>query len=91
MGVARWAALVLGALVACFVPVPRGAIASVMAFGSGVLISVVAFDLVQEAADRGGLLASAVGFLGGAAAYLGAKVALARHGARHRKRSGGPR
>jgi ZIP family zinc transporter len=82
------AALVVGALVAWFVRVPRVAIASVMAFGSGVLISAVAFDLMAEAADTGGLLATAVGFLGGAFAYLAANAVLARHGAKHRKRSG---
>jgi ZIP family zinc transporter len=88
-GLLGGAALVLGALVAWFARVPKAAIASVMAFGSGVLISAVAFDLMQEAADRGGLLPAAIGFLGGAAAYLAANAALDRHGARHRKRSGG--
>ena len=82
-------ALVLGALIAWFARVPAAVIASVMAFGSGVLISAVAFDLMAEAADTGGLLAAAVGFLGGAVAYLAANAALARRGARHRKRSGG--
>jgi len=82
-------ALVIGALIAWFVRVPKDVIASVMAFGSGVLISAVAFDLMQEAADTGGLLPTAIGFLGGALAYLAANAALARHGARHRKRSGG--
>jgi len=81
-------ALVIGALVAWFVPVPRAVIASVMAFGSGVLISAVAFDLMAEAADTGGLLATATGFIGGALAYWAANAVLARHGARHRKRSG---
>jgi len=81
-------ALVLGALVAWFARVPQAAIASVMAFGSGVLISAVAFDLMEEAARTGGLLPTAIGFLGGALTYLGANAALARHGARHRKRSG---
>src|ERR687884_1897880 len=81
-------ALVIGALIAWFLRVPQAVIASVMAFGSGVLISAVAFDLVQEAADTGGLLPTAIGFLGGALAYLGANALLARHGARHRKRSG---
>jgi zinc transporter, ZIP family len=82
-------ALVVGALIAWFVRVPKDVLASVMAFGSGVLISAVAFDLMQEAADTGGLLPAAIGFLGGALAYLAANAALARHGARHRKRSGG--
>ncbi|RBY96907.1 ZIP family zinc transporter [Blastococcus sp. TF02-8] len=82
-------ALVFGALVAWFLRVPQVVIASVMAFGSGVLISAVAFDLMEEAADTGGLLPAAVGFGGGAAAYLGANALLDRRGARHRKRSGG--
>lgn len=81
-------ALVLGAAVAWFVRVPQAVIAAVMAFGSGVLISAVAFDLMTEAADTGGLGPTAIGFLGGAAAYLGANALLARRGARHRKRSG---
>jgi ZIP family zinc transporter len=88
-GLLGGAALVVGALIAWFVRVPQDVIASVMAFGSGVLISAVAFDLMQEAADTGGLLPAAVGFLGGALAYLAANALLARHGARHRKRSGG--
>ena len=88
-GLLGGAALVLGALVAWFLRVPQTVIASVMAFGSGVLVSAVAFDLVAEAADTGGLGPTAAGFLGGALAYLGANVLLARRGARHRKRSGG--
>jgi ZIP family zinc transporter len=88
-GLLGGAALLLGAAVAWFVRVPQAVIASVMAFGSGVLISAVAFDLVAEAADTGGLGPTAIGFLGGALAYLGANAALARRGARHRKRSGG--
>src|SRR5215211_6464349 len=81
-------ALVLGALVAWFVRVPQAVIASVMAFGSGVLISAVAFDLMAEAADTGGLLPTAIGFLAGALVYVAANAALAGRGARHRKRSG---
>lgn len=88
-GLLGGAALLIGAAVAWFVQVPQRVIASVMAFGSGVLISAVAFHLVQEAADGGGLVPTAIGFLGGALAYLAANIALARHGARHRKRSGG--
>jgi zinc transporter, ZIP family len=81
-------ALVLGALVAWFVRVPQAMVAAVMAFGSGVLISAVAFDLMEKAAETGGLAPAAVGFIGGSLAYLGANTALARRGARHRKRSG---
>ncbi len=80
--------LVLGAAVAWFVRVPQRVIAWVMAFGAGVLVSALAFDLMDEAADTGGLGPTAAGFAGGALAYVGANVALARRGARHRKRSG---
>jgi ZIP family zinc transporter len=82
-------ALVLGALVAWFTRVPPDVVAAVMAFGSGVLISAVAFDLMAEAADTGGLVPTAAGFLGGAVVYLAANALLARRGAQHRKRSGG--
>jgi ZIP family zinc transporter len=87
-GLVGGAALVLGASIAWLVRVPQVVVASVMAFGSGVLISAVAFDLMAEAAETGGLLPAALGFLGGGLAYLAANAALARHGARHRKRSG---
>ncbi|QGQ18476.1 ZIP family zinc transporter [Cellulomonas sp. JZ18] len=87
-GLVAGGALVLGALVAWFVRVPQKVVAGVMAFGAGVLISALAFDLVDEAERTGGLAATAAGFLGGAVAYVAANVVLARHGARHRKRSG---
>ncbi|TRW46113.1 ZIP family metal transporter [Georgenia yuyongxinii] len=80
-------ALVIGAGIAWFVRVPAKGIASVMAFGAGVLISTLAFDLMEEAADTGGLLPAVAGFLTGAVVYVLASVFLARRGARHRKRS----
>ncbi len=82
-------ALLIGAAVAWFVRVPPLLVSAVMAFGSGVLISAVAFELVAEAAEVGGLAATAGGFAAGAVAYTAANAALARQGARHRKRSGG--
>jgi ZIP family zinc transporter len=59
----------------------------VMAFGAGVLISALAFDLVAEAESKGGLTPTLIGFLGGAVVYVVANVALSAKGARHRKRS----
>jgi ZIP family zinc transporter len=88
-GLAAGGALIIGAAAAWFLPVPRRVVASIMAFGAGVLISALAFDLVDEAETSGGLTATVVGFLVGAVAYVLANVALARRGARHRKRSGG--
>lgn len=87
-GLLAGGALVVGAAVAWFIRVPRKVVASVMAFGAGVLISALAFDLVDEAEQSGGLRATILGFLGGAVVYLAANLLLARFGARHRKRSG---
>ncbi|WFE59054.1 ZIP family zinc transporter [Micromonospora sp. WMMD712] len=87
-GLLAGSALLLGAALGWFVPVPRRVIASVMAFGAGVLLSAVSFELIAEAHEQGGLLPTAVGAAGGAVAYTGANVLLARRGARHRKRSG---
>ncbi|MGG5260874.1 ZIP family metal transporter [Phycicoccus avicenniae] len=88
-GLLAGGALVLGALVAWFVHVPRQLVAGVMAFGAGVLISALSFDLVDEAERTGGLAPTIGGFLGGALVYFLANLALARVGARHRKRSQG--
>ena len=87
-GLIAGGALVVGALVAWLVDVPQRVVASVMAFGAGVLISALAFDLVDEAEQSGGLTATVIGFLVGAIVYLLANLLLARRGARHRKRSG---
>lgn len=88
-GFVAGAALLVGAGVAYFVHVPQRLIAGVMAFGSGVLISALSFELMDEAYRKGGFDSTAIGFLGGAVVYTLANWVLARHGARHRKRSGG--
>lgn len=59
-----------------------------MAADSGILISAVAFDLMDEAYARGGFDSTSIGFLGGAAVYTAANIYLSRRGAKHRKRSG---
>jgi ZIP family zinc transporter len=81
-------ALLIGAAVGYCVQLPQRLIAAVMAIGSGVLISAVAFDLMDEAFARGGFDSTAAGFLGGALIYTVANIIVSRRGARHRKRSG---
>lgn len=81
-------ALVLGAAVGYFARVPGSVVAGVMAFGSGVLISALSFELMEVAFKEAGLAATATGFLLGAAIYAVANHLLAIWGARHRKRSG---
>ncbi|WP_189552491.1 ZIP family metal transporter [Streptomyces lavendofoliae] len=88
-GLFAGAALLVGAVVGAFFSVPARWVALIMAFGSGVLISAVSFDLVAEAHEQGGLAPTAAGAVAGATLYSLANVALARRGARHRKRSGG--
>jgi ZIP family zinc transporter len=88
-GMVAGSALLLGAVVGYFVRVAQRLVAAIMAFGSGVLISALSFDLMDEAYRRGGFASAAIGFVAGAAIYSGANVLLARHGAKHRKRSGG--
>ena len=88
-GLLAGSALLVGAAAGYFARVPQRVIAAIMAFGGGVLISALSFDLMDEAYKRGGFDSTAAGFLGGAAVYTAANWLLARHGAKHRKRSGG--
>lgn len=81
-------ALVLGAAIGYLVQVPSRVTAGVMAFGSGVLISVISFELMREAFKGAGLTAAATGFLLGAFIYAAANRLLVIYGAKHRKRSG---
>ncbi len=87
-GLVAGSALVVGAAVGFYAPVRQRVIAGVMAFGGGVLISALSFDLMDAAYRRGGFDSTSIGFLCGAAVYTAANVVLARKGARHRKRSG---
>ncbi|MGC2998770.1 ZIP family metal transporter [Streptomyces sp. G35A] len=87
-GLLAGSALVMGAVLGYAVRVPQRVIAYVMAFGAGVLLSAVSFELLAEAHREAGLAPTAAGTLLGAAAYTGGNAWLARRGARHRKRSG---
>lgn len=81
--------LLIGALIGLFTPTSQKMIALVMAVGSGVLISSVAFELMEEAYKTGGLDAVVVGLLLGALLFFIADHIVQRAGGKHRKRSGG--
>lgn len=87
-GLLAGSALVFGALLGYYVDVPRRMVAVVMAFGSGVLISALSFELMEESFEHGGIVPTAIGFLSGGALFTLANLALAAQGAKHRKRSG---
>jgi ZIP family zinc transporter len=87
-GLLAGGALLIGASIGVFLKVPIRMIAAIMAFGSGILISALAFDLMDEAYKKGGIDSAALGFLGGAIVYTGINYILSLKGAKHRKRSG---
>lgn len=87
-GALAGSSLLLGAAVGFFSRLPQRFIAAIMAFGAGVLISALSFELMEEAAHQGGFTATSLGFIAGAAVYSAANIALSRQGAKHRKRSG---
>ncbi len=87
-GLLAGGALLLGAIVGYTLRVPQRVIAGIMAFGSGVLISALSFELMDEAYQKGGFASTAIGFLGGAIVYTVANRIVAAYGAKHRKRSG---
>src|SRR4051794_1907587 len=68
-GLLAGAALLIGALIGYLVKVPPRWIAGVMAFGSGVLISALAFELMDEAFHRGGVKAASAGMIMGATLF----------------------
>lgn len=87
-GLVAGGALLIGAAIGYLFRVPQRLIAAIMAFGSGVLISALSFELMDEAYNTGGFDSTSLGFLSGAAIFTAANWALARQGAKHRKRSG---
>ena len=82
------AALLVGAFIGLYAGASQRVISIVMAVGAGVLISSVAFELMEEAYRKGGFDTPAVGLLLGSVAYFAADWAVSRH-AKHRKRSQG--
>lgn len=86
-GLVGGSALLIGAGFGYFVRIPQRAIAAIMAFGAGVLISALSFELMDEAYQKGGFDSTAIGFIGGAVVYTAANWYLSFQGAKHRKRS----
>ncbi len=78
--------LVIGSLVAIWLKISLRAIGLIMAFGSGVLISAVAFDLVEEAAGKAsGGGAAACGLFVGCGVFFGGDWLVSRLGGGDRK------
>ncbi|MBA3952443.1 MAG: ZIP family zinc transporter [Rubrobacter sp.] len=82
------AALLVGAVVGLYAGASRRLMAVVMALGAGVLLSSVAFELMEEAYKIGGLDAAAPGLLLGAAVFYFADREVNRRGGERRKNAG---
>ena len=82
-GAVGGSALFIGAFVAARLPIDRRVLGIIMAFGAGVLISAVAYDLVEEAVD------TATGAGGVAAGFFAGDALIDRMGGDQRKSSGG--
>ena len=87
-GLLAGSSLLIGGWIALTVRIPTSVLGLVMAFGAGVLISAVSYELVLEAVEtsegRGG---TAAGLFAGAIVFAAGNELLARKGAGDRKRS----
>src|SRR5262245_9968511 len=78
--------LIIGAIIALIFHISRRAIGFIMAFGGGVLLSAVAFDLVEEAASLSfGEGAIALGIFAGCGVFFAGNWLVSRTGGADRK------
>lgn len=80
--------LPIGAVAGYCTSLRHATIARVMTFASGVLLAVVAIDLVIDARGAASIQLAVMGLLGGAAVFSAVNWLLSRRGARDRKRCG---
>ena len=79
------AALLVGAVLGIYLPTPAKLIGLVMAFGSGVLISALSFELTSEAYDLAGGTAVVLGLLAGSVVFFAGDWMIDRRGGHRRK------
>jgi ZIP family zinc transporter len=83
------AALIVGGLLGVFARASSRIIGLVMAFGAGVLISALAFELTHEAYERSGASAVIIGLFAGSVVFFIGDWIIDRRGGEHRKSSTG--
>lgn len=89
-GLFATSSLIIGALVVQLRPPSERVLGAVMAFGAGVLISAVSFDLIEEAVDvSGGSGGTAFGFFAGAIVFTLGDLTISKLGYQNRKDVGG--
>ncbi|MCK0116119.1 ZIP family zinc transporter [Isoptericola sp. S6320L] len=88
-GLVGSSSLVLGALLVLWRTPSRRLTGLIMAFGAGVLISAVAYDLVEDASESAGGWLLLAGLAAGALTFFVGDLLIDRSGGDHRKRSTG--
>lgn len=88
-GLLAASSLILGAAFAYLFTLPERITAGIMAFGCGVLISAVAYDLLEDGFQEGGIWPIIAGAVVGTFTYTLADWLISRRGGHDRKRSGG--
>ncbi|MGH8774300.1 MAG: ZIP family metal transporter [Jiangellaceae bacterium] len=88
-GLAASSSLIIGALIVLVRPISQRVVALIMAFGAGVLISAVAYDLVQDAFEKRGDVSLVLGIGAGALTFYAGDLLIDRLGGQDRKRSTG--
>jgi len=81
--------LILGALITLAVDLPRRVVGLTMAFGAGVLISAVAYELVLTAVIQSSSLKAGIGVGAGALTFFAGDMLVSRRGGGERKDIGG--
>ena len=79
-GIFGASSLFLGASIGVFWRPSKAFSAVVMAFGSGILLAVLAFEITDEAYQQGGFLPLSIGFFLGALLFIGSIGYVDRHG-----------
>jgi ZIP family zinc transporter len=91
-GVFAGSSLILGGAIGVWIPLSRGFRGLIMGFGAGVLISAVAYELVDDAfAAADGFAIVAAGLFAGAATFFVGDGLIGKMGGGDRKRSEGTR
>ena len=90
-GLVAGLALLLGAIIGLVFKPAQKISAMIMAFGSGVLISALTFDLIEEAYKVGRILPISFGFIFGALLFVVADWIIGKRGGHYRKHLKGKR
>jgi ZIP family zinc transporter len=85
VGLVASSSLLIGAVIAIFHQVQERTLGLVMAFGAGVLISAVAYNLVADALEFAGGGSIVIGLFSGAAAFFIGDLLIDRKGGSGRK------